>query len=285
MKGTRRAPECGFSSSVVDILDDYLDEYATVNVLRDPEVREGIKAFSDWPTIPQLYVRGSFVGGADIIKELQRNGELAGVLGAETRAVTSPELLVTEEAIAALERFAEGGEKPCVRLSVDRSFHNDLSFDVPSDGDFVLDHARFTLLVDRATARRADGAIIAWLETPEGGGFKIENPNAPPTVRPLAPRDLKKMLDAGKPIEIFDVREPEEMEVAPFAGARPLDAAGRAHLDALSRDVPVVFVCHHGIRSAGAAEHCLRAGFREVSNLTGGIDAWSRDVDPSVPRY
>src|SRR5690242_2463258 len=58
MKGTRRAPKCGFSASVVDLLDGWIDDYATVDVLADPELREGIKAYSDWPTIPQLYVGG-----------------------------------------------------------------------------------------------------------------------------------------------------------------------------------------------------------------------------------
>ena len=76
MKGTRTFPQCGFSARVVGILDDVLDEYETVNVLAEPEVREGIKEYSDWPTIPQLYVKGEFVGGCDIVKEMFEAGEL-----------------------------------------------------------------------------------------------------------------------------------------------------------------------------------------------------------------
>lgn len=76
MKGTPTFPQCGFSSVVARILDHLQVEYAAVNVLDDHDVREGIKAYSDWPTIPQLYVKGEFVGGCDIIKEMFEAGEL-----------------------------------------------------------------------------------------------------------------------------------------------------------------------------------------------------------------
>ena len=83
MKGDRFAPQCGFSARVVQLLDGHLDDYATVDVLRDPEVRQGIKEFSQWPTIPQLYVGGEFVGGCDIVMELQASGELRETLAAD----------------------------------------------------------------------------------------------------------------------------------------------------------------------------------------------------------
>lgn len=76
MKGTPTFPQCGFSSVVVQVLDYLGAEYQAVNVLDDQDIREGVKAFSDWPTIPQLYVKGEFVGGCDIIKEMFESGEL-----------------------------------------------------------------------------------------------------------------------------------------------------------------------------------------------------------------
>ncbi|MEJ0023707.1 MAG: Grx4 family monothiol glutaredoxin [Alphaproteobacteria bacterium] len=76
MKGVKAQPQCGFSNLVVRVLDHLGVDYKDVNVLADPEVREGIKAFSDWPTIPQLYVKGEFVGGADIVREMFETGEL-----------------------------------------------------------------------------------------------------------------------------------------------------------------------------------------------------------------
>lgn len=76
MKGTAQQPQCGFSNQVVQILDHLGVEFRDVNVLADPAVRQGIKDFSDWPTIPQLYVNGEFVGGCDIVREMFQSGEL-----------------------------------------------------------------------------------------------------------------------------------------------------------------------------------------------------------------
>src|SRR5688572_17274291 len=82
MKGTPDAPMCGFSAAAVQILEACgADNVATVNVLEDPDIRQGIKDFSNWPTIPQLYVKGEFVGGADIMRELYQSGELQKLLG------------------------------------------------------------------------------------------------------------------------------------------------------------------------------------------------------------
>ena len=76
MKGTKTMPQCGFSSRVAGVLNFMGVEYADVNVLSDDEIRQGIKDFSDWPTIPQLYVKGEFVGGCDIVTEMTLSGEL-----------------------------------------------------------------------------------------------------------------------------------------------------------------------------------------------------------------
>jgi monothiol glutaredoxin len=80
MKGDRNVPQCGFSATVVQILDRLVPEYTTVDVLSDPRIREGIKEFSSWPTIPQLYVGGEFLGGCDIVREMFSSGELEQML-------------------------------------------------------------------------------------------------------------------------------------------------------------------------------------------------------------
>jgi monothiol glutaredoxin len=82
MKGNKSFPQCGFSSQVVQILKKEGVDFETVNVLADPEIRDGIKQFSNWPTIPQLYVNGKFVGGCDIVNEMHASGELAKELAA-----------------------------------------------------------------------------------------------------------------------------------------------------------------------------------------------------------
>ncbi len=89
MKGTRTMPQCGFSAQVIAILDRVAPDYATFDVLADPDVREGIKEFSSWPTIPQLYVRGEFVGGCDIVTEMYQTGELQEALGASPTPANS----------------------------------------------------------------------------------------------------------------------------------------------------------------------------------------------------
>src|SRR5258705_13231572 len=85
MKGTPQFPQCGFSSAAAQMLQACgVDQYLAVNVLADPEIRQGIKEFANWPTIPQLYVGGEFVGGSDIMREMFESGELKQLLGKQT---------------------------------------------------------------------------------------------------------------------------------------------------------------------------------------------------------
>jgi monothiol glutaredoxin len=80
MKGTRDFPQCGFSAMIVQILKNLNVQFLDVNVLSDSEIRQSIKEFSDWPTIPQLYIKGEFIGGCDIVKEMMQSGELLTLL-------------------------------------------------------------------------------------------------------------------------------------------------------------------------------------------------------------
>jgi monothiol glutaredoxin len=80
MKGTKEVPQCGFSARVVQIIDSYDVPFETVDVLADPEIRQGIKLYSNWPTIPQLYINGKFIGGCDICLEMDERGELEPLL-------------------------------------------------------------------------------------------------------------------------------------------------------------------------------------------------------------
>ena len=81
MKGNKHMPQCGFSATAVQILNMHATEFLTVDVLKDMDVRQGIKEFSSWPTIPQLYIDGKFIGGSDIMRELHSSGELTKLLG------------------------------------------------------------------------------------------------------------------------------------------------------------------------------------------------------------
>ncbi len=91
MKGTPDFPQCGFSSTVVQILNYLGVDYETDNVLASDDLRQGIKEYSDWPTVPQLYVKGEFVGGCDIVREMFETGELRTFLSEEGIAVAAPQ--------------------------------------------------------------------------------------------------------------------------------------------------------------------------------------------------
>lgn len=105
-------------------------------------------------------------------------------------------------------------------------------------------------------------------------------------MRDLSPTEVQQLLAGTEPPLLLDVREPWEVEVASVAGAQPLPMGQvPGAMDTLDRDRPIVVMCHHGRRSAQVGLLLERSGFREVINLAGGIDAWSEEVDPAVPRY
>jgi len=284
MKGTRSSPACGFSAACVQILDELVPTYETVNVLSDAEVRDGIKEFSTWPTIPQLYISGQFVGGSDIVREMHAAGELAKALGVSGEIVP-PNVTLTPAAAKAFRDAAEGAPTERLHVEVSAKFEYNLYFGPAEGGDIEIEASGIRMALNRGSAQRAEGLVIDFVEGPEGAGFKLSSPLEPAKVKPLAPQELKTWLDQKKAFELIDVRTEREREIASIQGARLLDKDGEEHLAGLDKSTPVVFQCHHGIRSRSAAEHYLSQGFKNVYNLTGGIDAWSLQIDPKVARY
>ncbi len=283
MKGTRQMPQCGFSAQVVQILDDLVPSYETVDILRSPELRDGIKEFSQWPTIPQLFIGGQFIGGCDIVREMNASGELPKLLGTEVSEPATPTIIVSEAATKALGAAAADAGGDSLRLKVDANFQYDLSFGPRAPGDIEVHQNGLTLLLDRPSAGRANGVSIEFVDGPSGG-FKINNPNEPPKVKQLSAPELKTMLDRDE-VTLFDVRPEDERAIARIVAARSLDAAGQKYLLGLDRGTPVAFHCHHGIRSLDAVSYFKAHGFTNVKSMDGGIDVWSVEVDPSIPRY
>lgn len=196
-----------------------------------------------------------------------------------------PTITVTAAAAGAL-RDALAGHGRAIRLAVNERFEHDLSFATPAAGDVAVPlDAGLTLVLDRESAVRAEGVAIDYVDGPQGPGFTIRNPNQPPRVVQLSALELKAMRDRGERFELVDVRTLEERAIASIDGSRLLDAAYHQALLHMDRDTPLVFQCHHGVRSQAAAEYFLEAGFRSVYNLRGGIDAWSQIVDTAVQRY
>lgn len=176
MKGNPQMPQCGFSAKVVGILDDVLDIYETVDVLARPEVRSGIKEYSQWPTVPQLYVKGEFIGGCDIITEMAGTGELYEALGVTLPEVSEPKIEITD---SARDVFADAprAEGQGIRLGISKQFQYELNVGPTTANDFSVESNGITLVIDRMSASRADGIVIDFETDGAQSGFRIKNPN------------------------------------------------------------------------------------------------------------
>jgi monothiol glutaredoxin len=287
MKGNPSSPQCGFSAKASGILNDLAPGYGSVDVLADAEIREGIKQYGQWPTIPQLYVDGELVGGSDIIEQMMNSGELHQVLGVPAPDRTPPVLHISPAAAEAITRATDGAEPGIgLHLSVDSRFNAQFQLKPVTGQEIVAEAAGIRVHLDLASAPRANGIRIDWVEDPRGAGLAIQNPNAPPAVQSLDVVALARRIDAGDAPRVIDVRPPSGRQAAPFPAAHEvLDEDSHDRLAALPKDTALAFLCHHGVSSRQAAEHFRGLGFTQVYNIEGGIDAWAEAVDTSVPRY
>ena len=284
MKGSPDAPQCGFSAKAVAALAATGADYAHVDVLADPEIREGIKAYGDWPTIPQLYIGGELVGGSDIIVQMAGSGELHAALGQPAPDRTPPAITITPAAADMLRKaIADAGHDLALQVEVDAGFNTRLQL-APRDAHAIASELEgLRVQFDLASAPRARGLSIDWVEDARGRGLVIENPNAPAKVRDLTPAQAAERVQAGT-LLLVDVRPLDErlMAEAPVP-YRHLDH-GVADLEALPKDTAIGFLCRSGGRSAQAAEHFRALGFTQLYNVAGGINAWAL-LDPNLRPY
>jgi len=285
MKGTPAQPQCGFSASVIGILDSMVNDYSTFNVLEDQEIREGVKQYSQWPTIPQLYIDKEFVGGCDIVKQMFNTGELHKVLDIEPPVATVPKLHINDEAAAVIRQAVEQQPGVAVHMQISAAWDHQFNL-APAQGHEIRAESNgVEILFDLMSAQRANGLEIGIMESPQGTAFNIRNPNAPPPISQITPRELHEVMENGQQLHLFDVREPHELEKARLENSRLLDQDTVQFIESLGKDEMLVFYCHHGHRSNSAADYFRKQGYTNVHNLAGGIDAWSKEVDSSVPTY
>jgi monothiol glutaredoxin len=179
MKGHRHQPQCGFSAKTVAALDMLLPDYLHINVLEHPEIREAIKLYGNWPTIPQLYVAGELVGGSDIVMEMFASGELAALLGIERLDVSVPRIELANPVAAVMREAAAKREDLVIHLRIDAGWQHTLSLAPAQEDEIRVTAAGVEIYMDPWSASRADGLRIDMDETLQGTRFRFENPNAP----------------------------------------------------------------------------------------------------------
>ena len=184
MKGNPDMPQCGFSAKAAGILKGLVPSFGHVDVLSDPEIREGIKVFGQWPTIPQLYVGGELLGGSDIIEQMLNSGELHQVLGLPAPDRTPPQITITPAAATMLKQaIADAGDGYALQIDIDNGYNARLQLAQHDDAAIASEAAGIRAQFDLASAQRApndatypNGQVI-WASAP---------PDAPLGAPPLA---------------------------------------------------------------------------------------------------
>ncbi|MBB5359764.1 monothiol glutaredoxin [Rhodanobacter sp. ANJX3] len=273
MKGDRRQPQCGFSAAATNMLNELLPDYHTINVLEDPEIREGIKAYGEWPTIPQLYVEGELIGGADIIRQLYTSGELHELFGAAKPDRTPPEITITDAAAEAIRQGTANAQGVALHLEIGPDHSAGFQLAPAGEHDIVAHSNGLEVHFDPASAQRAKGIVIDWVSTVQGEGLSLKFPG-PQEIKSLTVQELKARLAAGD-VTLIDVRPAHNRAaVPPLPQARVLDDEGYERLAALPKDTALAFICNVGISSQSMAERFAAHGFSNVYNVAGGMEAW-----------
>jgi monothiol glutaredoxin len=287
MKGNRRQPQCGFSATVVGILDAMLPEYKTVDVLSAPHIREGIKTYSSWPTIPQLYVKGEFVGGCDIVQEMYGSGELFEALGLEPVESVRPRITITPPAPARARRRGGRARRRRVASCISRSTAT------------INPICRSRRAVASTSRRSATASSCCSIRSPPRGPTasrstsrtrRAARPSGSTTrMRRASGRcrwaSSRRCWTPGSASSCSTCARPRSARSRRFPARCCSHESEAARIESLPRDTPLVLHCHHGGRSQQAAEQFVSLGFSQVWNVVGGIDAWSQEIDSDVPRY
>lgn len=191
----------------------------------------------------------------------------------------TPRITITPAARQALAAH----DVSTLRLRIADDYTFELLAEAESAVDSVVECDGIRIVLDDASAGRAEGTRIDFVTSPHAG-FVIDHPRRQ-AVRQLAVSELHDWLARDDAPVVIDVRTETERSIARIDGSRLLDQACHDAVMAMPKDTAIVFQCHHGVRSQAAAEYFLSKGFSNLYNLVGGIDAWSLQIDPSVPRY
>lgn len=283
MKGTPAQPQCGFSAKTTSALEMLIPDYLTVNVLDHPTIREGIKEYANWPTIPQLYINGELIGGCDIVQDMLSSGELADVLGIEKPAGTSPEISISEDGLAMIKNALAQQPEGNLHLQISASWVHQLNLTPGEEGDVQIRlDDELVIHMDAWSATRADGLKLILEEDLTGTRFIFDNPNAPPPVKQITVQALKEKIDNHADFILIDVRRDEECAAGTIPGAKQWNEETRVFIESQPKDSEIIIHCHAGGRSQALAEALRQRGFTDLSNVIGGIKAWAEEIDPDL---
>ncbi|MFW2403667.1 MAG: Grx4 family monothiol glutaredoxin [Gammaproteobacteria bacterium] len=282
MKGTPAQPQCGFSATTVSTLNMLLPDYMTVNVLDYPEIREGIKEYANWPTIPQLYIEGELIGGCDIVQDMMKSGELGGALGMTAPQVDAPSITISDNGIEAMKNAMSSHPGAALHLQIAADWTHQISLDPNREGAVKTTVGEIEIHMDPWTAERADGLNMVLEEDLTGTHFSFDNPNAPPPVNEMTVHVLKRKIDDGEDLVLIDVRGDDEREKGVIEGSHQWNDDAMQMVESLPKDAEIIIHCHMGGRSQALADALRRRGYTNLHNVTGGIKAWSDEIDQSI---
>ena len=273
MKGNPQQPMCGFSATAVNTLNELLPDYHTVNVLDDPLIREGIKAFSNWPTLPQLYVKGELLGGSDIIRQMYGSGELHQLFGLPEPERSVPNITITDKALDVIKQHVADVEDQVLHLEIGPDHNAGFRLDAAGKHDIVAHTKGLDVHLDPSSAKRAQGIVIDWVSTVQGEGLSLRFPGAQ-QVKSLDVQRLQQHLDK-RSITLIDVRTGAlRANHAALPQARILEDEGYDAFAKLPKDTPIAFICQRGHASQAIAERFTACGFTQIHNVEGGVEAW-----------
>lgn len=275
MKGNPTHPQCGFSSNTVGILKELVGEdFTYCNVLEDNEMREGIKEYGNWPTIPQLYINNELVGGNDIVTEMFNTGELQSMLNLPQPSREPAKINISDKAVENILKGTENMGLNVLMLSIDGQFTTRFSIEEPKGYEVVTVCGDIKIYMDVGTAKRAEGIEINWVEDLQGAGLVIKNPNEPQAVIQIAKQELSKGIKEGRYNHIYDTRTEQQYNAQAIPGSKRLDKENMKQIEGLEKNIPLVFVCEVGNTSQGACEFYRKKGYSQVNNLVGGVAGW-----------
>jgi len=279
MKGTPQQPQCGFSATTVSTLEMLIPDFMSVNVLDHPLIREGIKEFSNWPTIPQLYIDGELIGGSDIITDMLQSGELADTLGVEKPEIEAPAISIDDKGIAVMKKALDSQPGHVLHLQINAGWSHTISLGANKGSAVQATVSDIHIHMDPWSAARADGLKMIMEEDLTGTRFSFDNPNAPPPVNQMTVQVLKEKLDSDAEVILIDVRSDEECSTGTISGSRQWNEEAMELIESLPKHAELIFYCHSGGRSQALAESIRRRGYTNLHNVPGGILAWSEEIN------